>query len=755
MQKISLLVLLVVLAWYARAEGPPFFIGRITGTVTDGSTGEPLPGVNILIPSLKRGTSTDIDGKFIIDRLHEGAYTITFSFLGYAPESRTVILDDRDVDISVRLYSSVLSFPTVTVTSRPQARELLLSTQSTSVLDETELLKKRSQTLTESISHLPGVHGLSTGVSIAKPVIRGLAGPRVLVMKDGIRQEGQQWGDEHAPEIDIFHVERVEVVRGPGSLLYGSDALGGVVNVISPHVPASPEGSRSLQASLAMNYFSNNRQGSGSAGLKGSEGKLGYQANLSLRDAGNYRSADGLVEGTSFHELNGAIALGYHADNWYVEGALDRFASELDIYQPDAPDANDEHGGGNQAIEHLRWNIQSSVILEGVRLVGHVAAQTNIREEFEKEEESGHAHGGEPAIQLRTNTYEFDLKGHHRPFWKFTGTLGFSYLHQDVVSKGEDKLVPNSEMNDLALFVFEELLLDNFTLSGGLRYDFRRLMARDNGSFPGVDGRHKFRALSVSVGFSWLVQPNFSAVFGVARGWRAPIPFELYADGVHHGTSTYYVGKEDLQPELSTSHDISLRYSSAKTKAEITGYVNLIFDYMYPSPTGVLDAETGYPIKEYRSAQRAQIHGLEVSLESEILPWLRGDLTGDITIGKNLDRSHSLPFIPPASIRLGLTGLGDSMGVFGRPYVGFQLTRAFPQSRVAEGESPSEGYFLLGVHAGAQFTLGSSVLAVSLAVENALDVRYTDHLSRLKPFGVSNPGRNIIVRTHLPIAVFN
>ena len=749
----SIVFLFIIIFSCQLSAGPPsFFIGKIAGTVTDAATGETLPGVNILIPALKRGTSTDVDGRFSIERLREGRYTLTFSYLGYARETRTVMLDDKDVEISVQLHPSVLSFPTVTVTSTPQARELLLSTQSTSIIDETELTRNRAQTLTETINHLPGVHGLSTGVSIAKPVIRGLAGHRVLVMKDGIRQEGQQWGDEHAPEIDVFHVERVEVVRGPGSLLYGSDALGGVINVITPHVPFSPEGSRSLRSNLALNYFSNNRQLSGSANIMGSEGGLGYQANLTKRDAGDYRAATGVVSNTAFRELNGGAALGFHAENWYLEGGLNRFGSTLDIFEPH--NGNDNHGESHhQEIAHLSGNLKGSVVLEGVRVEGHIGAQKNTRMEFEADGVDSHGHDGEAAIELITDTYEVDLKAHHRPFGKLSGTIGLSYLQQNVISKGEDKLVPDSDMNDFALLVFEEYLLDRVTLSGGMRYDVRFLKTRDNGSFPGLDAEHTFRALSVSVGFSWLVLPEVSAIFSVARGWRAPIPFELYADGSHHGTSTYYIGRSDLQPEVSTSHDLALRYSSAKVKAELAGYVNLVDQYMYAASTGLHDTQTGYPIRQYRSARRAQIHGLEFSLQSELLPWLTGEISADVTIGKNLDLSQALPLIPPPRIVIGMTAVGGTFLNFTRPYVGFRLNRVFPQDRIGVGEEPSGGYNLVDLNAGANLPMGSSEISISLTLENAFNLRYTDHLSRLKPFGIANPGRNIVARMNLPISI--
>lgn len=753
------------------------FIGSVSGRVVDGRTKEPLVGVNILLPALKRGTSSDTEGHYKIDQLHEGMYTLIFSYVGYAKVSRTVVLDYNDIVLNIELFESVLELPAITVTSKPQAADVLHSIQSTGVIEGRDLLISRKQTLGETLEMLPGVTTLSTGTSIAKPVIRGLTGQRVVVMTDGVRQEGQQWGDEHAPELDVFDIDRIEVVRGPGSLLYGSDAIGGVVNVIRPHVHTAPEGQSHLKGLFHLNAFSNNKQYSGALHVDGANGGFGYRGTLSLRRADDYETPKGKIYNTGFEELNGSVGTGFHSDWGFVEGNVSLFSSTLEIYKPEEEDPPFFPGGPgitpfsakyamylknslesakpHQKIFHGKADFRSSVIFEGIRLESILSAQQNIRREFEGEEDAhGHGAEGEASIELVTNTFTFDLKGHHRPFGQLVGSIGVSILSQDVESRKEEKLVPNSHVFDLAAFVFEEMLLDRFTLSGGVRFDRRVLEVEDSPDISVVASERTYQAIIGSLGVAWRLAPDIALIGSITKGWRAPIPFELFSSGVHHGAYTYFRGSSTLRPEEATNVELSFRYSLPRIRTEVTIYQNSIANYIFANPTGLVDLTSGYPIFDFTQAASALFQGMEFSVRAQAAHWLFIDIGADIVRGRNQDKNTAIFRIPAARVLTGVRFQGETIGGFRSPYLELKTKLVSAQNQVSSNESSSAGYMLLDVGFGFDFNLKKDIaMKVSLNADNIFDTEYTDHLSRFKPYGILNPGRNISAKIYIPFGL--
>jgi iron complex outermembrane receptor protein len=303
----------------------------LTGHVTD-ADGAPLPGVNVVVSGLNQGTVTDADGRYVLRGLPADTLTVAFSFVGYERAERTVDLAAGDAMLDVVLPPSVEALEAVTVREDGTRTALRRAPQSVAVLDAEDLDALRGQTLGQTLDRLPGVTTLSTGPSIQKPVIRGLHSDRVIVVNDGIPQEGQQWGAEHAPEIDPFSGARIEVVRGAAGVEYGAGAIGGVVRIEDEALPTAP----GWGGQATVNAFSNSAQAAGSLELEGSPAAvpgLGVRVQGSLRRAGDARTPDYVLGNTAFFERSAEVAVGYTRGPVELEAHASHFGTDLGVYR--------------------------------------------------------------------------------------------------------------------------------------------------------------------------------------------------------------------------------------------------------------------------------------------------------------------------------------------------------------------------------------------------------------------------------------
>lgn len=736
------IIFLSFLAGIGLTQASPRFIGKISGTVVDQGSKQPLIGVNIFIPSLRRGTTTDEQGRYELDGLHEGVYTLRYSFVGYATVTRTVVLEDRDIELHIEMSESILQLPSITVTGKPQATDILSMTQSTNVLEEHEIARLRAPTIAQTIEHLAGVSMISTGNGIGKPVIRGLSAQRVVVIHDGVRQEGQQWGDEHAPEIDAYEAEKIEIVRGPGSLLYGSDALGGVVSVVSPDISKTVDGTNKLRAELSLNAFSNNEQLSGSLNLAGASGQFAYRAAISGRTSGDIQTPAGSLFNSGVEELNGNASMAYAGDWGFVDARFVRFTTRLELHENPAEDAT---ATPFQRIVHDKGQLHSSVTLEGVRLEAVAGFQRNRRREFEESTTI------DPSLELFTGTFTVDLKAHHRPFGPLFGTVGVSLMRQDVDSRKREKLVPNSQASDLAGFLFEEIHLGQVSLSGGLRLDTRSLDIGESSELGVAAQERRYDAVSGSLGASFRPTENLALVANLSRGFRSPTAFELFANGVHEGTATYEIGEPDLVPERATSSDLSVRYVSPRAVAQATLFRNEMTNYIFSAPTGFIDTSSTFPIFRYRQA-RAVLQGIELSLNIQLAEWWQVQIAADYTRGENRETGDPLPRIPPGKCFIESQFELESLGPLTHPHLNVRARSVSTQTRTDPRETRTGGYTLFDLSAGFEFPLGDQRGVIHLGIENMFDKAHTDHLNRYKTYAL-NPGRNFTGRLTIPFKI--
>ena len=789
-----------------RTAAPP-----LTGRVTDAATGESLPGATVLFDDLKQGAATGADGTFRFGNLPRGRFTVQIRFLGYNTVTQTVDTGAGQ-PLEVKLTVAATEIGQVVVTGVSQATELRRSPVPTAVVDRTRLNQTSASNIIDAIAHTPGVSQITTGAAISKPVVRGLSSNRVVTLNNGAKQEGQQWGDEHGIEIDEFSIDRAEIIKGPGSLLYGSDALAGVINFVAP----DPVAEGRIKGLATASYQTNNHQQGYSVQNAGNLNGLNWLVRGTRKVAGAYRNRhDDRVYNSGFNELdaNGYVGLnkswGYSHLTFstfnqrvgLTEGARD----EQGRFTKDVPAGRDRAGADSttavpvpaaelrgyglavpqQLVNHLRFGTDNNFILgeNGARLAVQASYQQNLRREygnvFDPAETSLY-------FQLRTVDYALRYFLPERNGWNLT--LGTSGLHQQNRNLGVEFLIPAYKVNEGGVFGVVKKTIGSLDISGGLRYDVRRIAADrlllDGNERPSTDPtadpkfpgfRSTFRNYSGSLGAAYNLNEKLTVKGNLSRGFRAPNIAELGSNGIHEGTIRYEIGQANLAAETSLQLDAGVSYVTDHVRFSVDAFTNNIDNYIFtrrlltPSGADSVSAE-GDGVFRYEQGQ-ARLYGGEVSLDFHPHPldWLHFENSFSLVRAQQLDVESAqryLPFIPADRLQSELRANFRRQGKrITNPYARVQLEHTFAQNRffsAFDTETATPGYTLINAGLGTDVAnaQGRTLFSLFLTANNLFDVGYQSHLSRLKyadynaangRTGVFNQGRNVSVRLVVPL----
>ncbi|MBL0938806.1 MAG: TonB-dependent receptor [Gemmatimonadaceae bacterium] len=750
---------------------------HLHGIVEDSVSGRPLREAEVFVEYTASGatrtvrTRTDGNGRFDFRDLPAGRVRVHVRAVGFAPSNDLVDLTNADRLLTVHLSVATTVLQEVAVRADTMA-ERLGRVAATSTLDGAALAASRGQTLGETIKNLPGVAVIQFGPSIAKPVIRGLNSQRVLVMNGGLRQEDQQWGTEHAPNIDSFNADAVTVVRGAATVLYGADALGGVVRVDHAALPDTG----GIRGEIALNAFSNSRQGAISLGAEGADlslpgiGATGYRLRLTSRIAGNGAAPDYYLSNTGFRELNGSLSLGVHRPWGRSEVTLSRFSTELgvlrqahvgnleDLERAMRTEPRDSAftyaiGRPNQRVSHTTLRSRSVFALHNDQELEVVYGfQYNHRREYDN-------HGplrfrDEPAFNLKLFTNSLDVRWTHARWNGWRGTIGTSAIAQGNQTLGKAFLIPGYDLWQGALYAQEELGLGRLSLITGLRADVisQTTIAFADAGIRSPAGTKSWRNMSGSLGAAYLLRDGLDVSVRVARAWRPPTVNERYAQGVHHGTAQYELGDGQLNAEVSGGVEGSLRHRGARWQADISAYANTIDGFIYLQPTEPIFTLRGtFPGYRYTQTS-ARLSGLEVSNTWTPVARLQLMANGTLVRGTNRDTDEPLFDMPADRVSLSARWLGSRPRI-GNWYLGTGTMLVRKQDGVPSGTVytlPTAGYALLSLEAGASdVAFFGQAARISLSVNNALDTRYRDYLSRYRLF-VNDAGRDVVFRITMP-----
>ncbi|MCU0452121.1 MAG: TonB-dependent receptor [Bacteroidetes bacterium] len=739
---------------------------RLTGTVRDSATSLPLDGASVFVAHARTGVLTDTEGRFVFPSLQPGRHEVVVRMMGYAEVRRTIVLA-KPTQLDIFLVQVSIAVRGVTITGTVDKSGLMGSHRAISVVGADDLHRLSGQTLGETLEHLPGVTLISTGPSIMKPVIRGLHSQRIVLLNADIRQEGQQWGAEHAPEIDPFAGAGIEVVKGPASVEFGAEAIGGVVRI----VPRELRRTQGHEAELHISFFSNNAQGAVSGWMEGHADVLSdvaWRLQGSARRAGDARAPAYGLANTGFSEVDGSFTIGYLFEAGEVSALLSRFSTDLGIFQGshignvtdlrraivssrplvERPFSYDIRMP-KQVIRHDLVTLRARSLIEGLGSLDlRLGRQENHRQEYDALRIFGQIQT-RPAFDLTLTSYTADLRLMHLPVGPFTGTIGLSGTRQGNVSEGTTRLIPNFRAHNVGAFAIEEWSDDGLRVTTGVRLDWRQLdIYRPSGS--AVERMAKTYAnVSGAVGVQWQFDPTWSLGTNIGTAWRPPSLNELYSDGVHHGSAQYEIGDPTLGNERSGSLDVTLRHIAEMVHVDVSVFVNRIdgFIALFPTPDPTLTVRGAFPTFRYRQDD-VVMHGLDGSAEWHVNTVLRLGLSGSLVRGSIVSTRLPMLFLPGDRARFivhaklperwGLTGSYVEATVIGVRHQG-----RYPSS--VDYANPPPGYVLLDLETGTHLHWGEQVVEVTLSTQNVLNTTYRDYLSRFRYFS-DDPGRSFVVR---------
>jgi iron complex outermembrane receptor protein len=556
----------------------------LSGQVKDPS-GSPLANVQVVIPALQTGAKTNSSGNYKLKNVPSGNYAVEFRPLDYSRVTENADLTKGDATLNISVTGSPLTLTPITISAKPQPSSTLTTPASVSVVEGRQLDRKKGQSVMAAIQDEPGVSMTMEGPTVMKPSIRGSNAQEIVVVEDGVRSESLQWGNEHAPEIDAMGVDRIEVLRGPNSLMYGSDALGGVISITHPELPNAKLGDGALSGKAVADVNSVNDSLGQGLMLAGARGDWGWRTNISQRQAGNYHNPlEGAVPNTGEHEVNGDASIGVRKDWGNLAFDYGRFTKRVELQNVDPPGFPSVRLDDveYQVLNHDKASVHANIITEPARFELITGYDRVNRSEFDSPAPAG-APDNPPVLHWIQTNFSEDIKIHHAPIGPLQGTLGFSGLHRTEQSLGTSQLTPGYNETGLGEYLFEELSLGRFNLSAGLRadqdhYNIQRDadVGADTIPTPVRKQSLNYTAITGALGGVYHVTEPLAVAVNVGRAYRNPVPFELFAFGEHEGEHVFSIGNPNLQPETALDTDASLRWSSPRLKAEVGAFRNYI-----------------------------------------------------------------------------------------------------------------------------------------------------------------------------------
>lgn len=777
----------------------------LTGKITDKLTGATIPGVAVYFPDMKTGAVTNIDGIYVIENLPQKKLLVQASFLGYKTIIETIDLSTTTVkDFAMEV--SVKEINEVVITGHSQAGEKNRTPTPISSISKVELLQNSSSNIIDAIAKQPGISQITTGSGISKPVIRGLGYNRVVVVNDGIRQEGQQWGDEHGIEIDEFTVNRIEILKGPASLSYGSDAIAGVINMLSE--TTIPQGK--IGAGLIANYQTNNGAVGYSANIAGNLKGLIWNVRYSNKLAHAYQNKyDGYVYNSGFKEntISGVVGLNkawgyshlhfsvYDFNPGLVEGARDSATGKFirPIAVNDSTEGTEivdneglrsyDPGIPYQKISHYKATLNNSFFVGNGSIKAILGFQQNHRKEY-GDVLKPDAYG----LYFLMNTVNYDLRYLLPEKNGWDASFGLNGMQQHSQNKGTEFLVPEYSLFDIGAFGIIKKSFNKLDISGGLRYDTRTEKTKDlyldargektntpdsssYQQFSAISGM--FSGISGSIGATYQFNDKLFAKLNAARGYRAPNIGELGSNGVHEGTMRYEIGNRKLKPESSFQADLSLGLNTEHITAEIDLFNNSIDHFIFSrklnSAFGGDSIREGITAFQFVSGN-ANLSGGEimVDIHPHPLDWLHFENSFSYVqaIQKGQpDSTRYLPFTPAAKLESELRADIKKAGKYmSNAFIKIGMENYFAQDHFYSAygtETATPAYMLLNAGIGTSFVSGDkTICSFFINVNNLTDVAYQSHLSRLKygemnyatgRTGVYNMGRNISFKLVIPL----
>ena len=706
-------------------------MGSLRGYVYDAETNEPVSFVYIHLEEINRSVTSNRDGTFNIGNLPAGIFTISLHRLGYIEGSlRVEIQRGEDKEISIPLVKRALSGEAIEVVAERQLTGAHLGSVTVK-MSGAELRRNLGSTVSETLSSKPGFDQRTMGAATSRPVIRGLGDERILILQDGERTgDVSATSADHSVTIDPITANEIEIARGPAALAYGSNAVGGVVNVVKNHIPTSIPSSISGTAILQGSTVNTGISAAGQLKIPFNNSVLNLDING--RGGGNYRSPSGTIGNSDYLTTNSSAAYSIIRPGGYSGLAFSTFISDYGI----PPDPDGGHPNGVD-IEMQRFQIENrNEFLLSDSFFRLVDTNLSYRYYNHKEFETSSIIGTE----YITNTVNLSVNARHHDIGRFkNGRMGIWGEVRDYIVIDRANIETTGFSG--SAFIIQELDTGPFHFEFGARLDANYVQPREErfSSLIGQIRSRSFVGLASSVSASYHLGGGWNLGTSLLHSFRPPSSEELYSQGPHIASYSFEIGNPELSPERALASELFLNYNRSNTNMRLSAYHHNFFNYIFPRDTG--RESVPFPtLNEFQfEGVKAEIYGFEAETEFRLTRRFQANASAQYTIGNrdvtDLEREQSaiertrdpLPMIPPVQATIGLTYTNSSFSLGGR------LRHSLKQNRVAEFEEPTDGFTIIDLRSSYLFSSSSNKLhTVSLSVNNLLNTEYRNHLSRLK-----------------------
>jgi iron complex outermembrane recepter protein len=749
---------------FAQIDSTQYCRLTLKGHVYDSKTFQPLEAAIIQITQINKVVSTNKAGEFSINQICKGFVRVKITYIGYKSlESNIEFKTNKHQDFRLEPIENQMEMIQVV----GKINHYFSETQSISSIESKELDKVRGLNLGESLKIIPGVNAIQTGPSISKPVIQGLYGNRILMINNGIRQEGQQWGSEHAPEIDPFIANKLTVIKGAASIRYGSDALGGVI-LVEPK-PIRKE--RGIEGEVNLVGMSNGQMGVASASIEQAFGHklsgLSYRVQGTIRRAGNFQTPDYYLANTGLDEHNFSTTIQFQRQKFGIEAFYSQFDTRLGIFTGSVSATIDDLKAAiarpvpltpsyfSYKIERPFQSVFHQIFKTKVwirtpnlgRLELTAAQQQNERSEYGFVSFLGKTN---PELYLEIISHTLDIVWQHNAYKKIAGSVGFNGITQGNVREFEF-LIPNFRNYGGGVFIIEKWQHNRLTIEAGLRYDYRWLRAFMTNNTTGkiATPTYDFSNLTGSAGISYRWNENLKLSSNIATAWKAPTVNELFANGVHQSAGIFELGNPNLTSEKALNTNFSVYYTQNNISAEVNVYQNTIQNYTYlqPSANFIRTVRGSYPVFVYTQVN-AVFRGVDAHIHYDLTKRIRITSKSALIFAYNHSMNDYLEQVPSNRFNHELSYNWGSVLKLKELTLSLSHLYVMKQNRLPPNTDfapPPEAYSLVGANVGMIIPLKKQEISLHLGVSNLFNVSYRDYLNRFRYYA-DDLGRNFTIR---------
>ncbi len=729
----------------------------ISGRIIDEHDGSVLSYANIQVVGQNLGTISDSIGVYSLYNICPGRVILACSHVGCETLYDTLnVIQNTKHNFYPEHHTELLKM--VSITGKNERKSVALIE-----IQVLQLERKSGQTIGKALEGIAGVNNLSTGASISKPIIHGLHSNRLLVMNNGVRQEGQQWGNEHAPEIDQAIAGELAVIKGASSVKYGPDAIGGVV-IVNPKPMSDSFG---VGGGVSLVGQSNGLGGNASAHLDGrfkSWQAFRWRAQGSIKRLGNVNAPNYYLKNTGVEEMNFSLTSSLAYSNKGVTMYYSQFNTNLAIFsashignltdlqrafEADSPldSSSFEHKIDRpyQRVEHELTKIDGFLNTgEAGKLSFVYGRQYNLRQEFDR-------HRGldstKPGLQFEVVTHSLDVGWEEKRWEKHWFRVGVSMLMQKNTYEGR-YFIPNFRKWTAGIYAIDQWQLSNkWTIEAGLRFDYvlQRVYQREGDNIRTIN--HEYQQPSISVGIEKCFGNAWNWRTNLASAWRPPNVSELYSNALHHGAATFEIGDTNLVRAISYNASTALTYSSKKIQFETEVFANLMngFVYLAPKFPATLTIRGAFPTYAYRQTD-AMLYGLDKLIRYKALKWLSVESRTSILRAKNLKNGNWIALMPAdqTSLSLEFNHELDGFHLFVKPGIQW-VNKQWRVPSNSDYVQPPEAYILTSIISGITRASAQGETHFNLEINNLFNTQYRSYLNRYRYFA-DEMGRNFIVR---------